>query len=405
MRMTAAGSCLALLLAASPALAHHIAGFVYCDQDADGVIDTPGDTPIVGLVAVATSLDVAPGSQFTDGTGSFGEYNIALPQRTDRYRVELTGLPAGVTVIVPAGGAYVIQIVTGTAQDHVDDLDFLAQGCGRTTTSTTTTTTSTSPPSTTVTTTTSTTTTTLFFCNCPATPFLSAREVKVNNDGTIGASVGANDPGGRVRLGKGVTMPDGTTITGDAVYIGNGSNVSSVLGNTALIHPDVVVRNGTGPAVLPIVDPFCALPAIACGSQDLQVSPGETLGPLAPGTYGRLRVLNGASVVLSAGEFTFCEVRTGRNAVITTLGPATLDVAGDVSIGTASRLGPESGTEPVRVNVGGRSVRVSQSGAANAAFIAPGARISFGRNAFLLGCFCTDRTKSDKHITLACPTP
>src|SRR4029450_14035799 len=101
MRISAAGSCLVLLLAASPALAHHSAGFVSCDQDADGVIDTPGDTPIVGLVAVATSLDAAPGSQFTDGTGSFGEYNIALPQRADRYRLELTGLPAG----GPVGGA------------------------------------------------------------------------------------------------------------------------------------------------------------------------------------------------------------------------------------------------------------------------------------------------------------
>src|SRR4029453_17019715 len=112
MRTSAPGSCLFPLLPASPALPHHIAGFVYCDQDADGVIDTPGDTPIVGLVAVATSLDVAPGSQFTDGTGSLGEYNIALPQRTDRYRLELTGLPAGVTVVVPAGGAHRLPIIT-----------------------------------------------------------------------------------------------------------------------------------------------------------------------------------------------------------------------------------------------------------------------------------------------------
>ena len=91
------------------------------------------------------------------------------------------------------------------------------------------------------------------------------------------------------------------------------------------------------------------------------VGPGQRLGPLAPGVYGRLQVLNGGAVTLSAGAFTFCDVKTGRGAAIRTLGPA------------------------------------------HAAFVAPDARISFGRDAHLVGCFCTDRAKSDKHITLECP--
>jgi hypothetical protein len=405
MRISVAGSLLALLVAVSPALAHHISGNVYCDQDSDGVIDVPGDTPIVGVVAVATSLDVAPGSQFSDGTGGSGDYNIPLPARTDRYRVELVGLPAGFSVVVPAGGSYTIQIITASAQDHADGVNFLVQGCAPPPSTTTTTTTSTTTSSTPTTVTTTSTTTTTFFCNCPATPFLSARDVKVGNDGTVGANIGANDLNGRVRLGKALTMPDGTSVTADTVSLGKGANVFTVLANTPQLHPEAIVRNGTGLPVLPIADPFCTVPTITCGSQDFQVAPGQTLGPLAPGVYGRLRVLNGASVVLSPGEFTFCDIKTGRNATITTLGPVTVNVAGNVAIGTASRLGPASGTEPVRVHAGGKVVRVSQSGVANAAFIAPSARISFGRDAFLLGCFCTDRAKSDKHITLACPTP
>lgn len=407
MRIFAPASFLVLLLAASPVLAHHISGTVYCDQNADGAIDTPGDTPIVGVVAVATSLDVSPGQQFSDGTDGSGGYNIPLLARTDRYRVELVGLPGGFSVVVPAGGFHTIRIITASAQDHADGVNFLVQGCAPTTTTTTTssTTSTTIPATSTTTVTTTTSTTTLPVCNCPATPFLSARDVKLNNDGTIGASVGTNGAGGRLRLGKGVTMPDGTTVTADTVLIGNGSNVSSILANTLQLHPGVVVRNGTGLPVLPIVDPFCSLPTITCGSTDIQVASGTSMGPLAPGTYGRLRVLNGASIVLAAGEFTFCDIKTGRNATITTLGPATLNVAGNVSIGTASRLGPASGSVPVPVNVGGKAVRVSQSGVANAAFVGPAARISFGRDAYLLGCFCTDRAKSDKHITLACPTP
>jgi hypothetical protein len=115
--------------------------------------------------------------------------------------------------------------------------------------------------------------------------------------------------------------------------------------------------------------------------------------------------MNGATLTLSPGTFTFCSIKAGRNAAITTLGPVTVNVSGTVVIGTAARLAPASGMEPVRVNVAGKAVRVSQSGVANAAFIAPSGRISFGRDALLLGCYCTDRSKSDKHITLVCPVP
>ena len=48
---------------------------------------------------------------------------------------------------------------------------------------------------------------------------------------------------------------------------------------------------------------------------------------------------------------------------------------------------------------------MSQSAVANAAFFAPAGRITFGRDSHLLGCFCTDREKSDKHITLECREP
>ena len=108
-------------------------------------------------------------------------------------------------------------------------------------------------------------------------------------------------------------------------------------------------------------------------------------------------------MTLSAGTFTFCDVKTGRGAAILTLGPAQIDVERDVVIGTNTRIGPDSGSAPVLVNAAGKMVRVSQSGEANAAFVAPDARISFGRDAHLVGCFCTDRAKSDKHITLECP--
>ena len=132
----------------------------------------------------------------------------------------------------------------------------------------------------------------------------------------------------------------------------------------------------------------------------MQVAPGASVGPLPPGT-GKLKVLNGGTLSLQAGTFTFCDMTLGRSAALTTQGPVISNVVGNVVIGTASRFGPAAGT-PVSVNVGGKLVRVSQSAFANASFVAPNGRITFGRDSDFVGCFCTDREKSDKHITLQC---
>ena len=136
----------------------------------------------------------------------------------------------------------------------------------------------------------------------------------------------------------------------------------------------------------------------------MQVAPGASVGPLPPGT-GKLKVLNGGTLSLQAGTFTFRDVKLGRSAALTTQGPTIINVAGDVVIGTASRFGPAAGTAPVSVNVGGKLVRVSQSAFANSSFVAPNGRITFDRDSDLVGCFCTNREKSDKHITLQCPAP
>lgn len=403
---------LAVLVVAPPVLAHHISGTVLCDRDLDGEFDFPGDTPLSGITVRVTSLDDSPGQQFTDTTNGSGEYAVALPARTDRYRVELINLPAGFTVVVPGGGTYTVLIVTGKSNDHKDNVNFLVQGCAPTTTTTSTTsTTTTKPPTTTTkptttTTTTSTTTTTLpVVCVCPGVPFLVGRDARINNDADVRASLGANAFGGRVRLGKNVFFADGTRLIGDTAQIGNASSVDRVLANQLLQGQFVTIRGERGSPVLPLADPFCTIPVISCGGANVEVKPNETLGPLPPGVYGHLKILNGGSLTLGAGTFTFCDVKLGRNVSLTTLGPATLNVERTVVIGTASRLGPAVGDTPVVVNVAGKRVRVSQSAVANAAFFAPFAQIAFGRDAALLGCFCTDRAKSDKHITLECREP
>jgi hypothetical protein len=75
-----------------------------------------------------------------------------------------------------------------------------------------------------------------------------------------------------------------------------------VFANTLLLGPEAVVRDGSGVPTLPVAELFCTAPAVTCGSTLVQVSPGASLGPLAPGVYGRLRVMNGASLTLGTGR-------------------------------------------------------------------------------------------------------
>jgi len=394
-----------LLLGASPALAHHIAGTIACDVDLSGTF-SPGDTPLSGIDVHITSQDVSPGELFTGTTDGSGNYNVGLPARTDHYRVALANLPGSFTIVIPGGGTYLVLIVTGDSNtDHRDDVDFLVQGCGPATTTTSTSTTTPSTTSTTTSTTSSTTTTVPVVCTCPGVPFLVAREGKINNDADVRASAGASKPGGRFRLGKNVIFADGTNLIGDTVQLGNGSSVDRVLANTVLKGDFVTIRGGVGTPTLPLAQPFCTIPAIACGGADVMVQPNQSMGPLAPGTYGKLILQNGGTLTLAAGTFTFCDLKMGRNAVLTTVGQATLNVQRNVVIGTASTFGPAVGDTPIVVNLAGKLVRVSQSAVANAAFFAPAGRITFGRDSHLLGCFCTDREKSDKHITLECREP
>ncbi len=411
MRARIALACL-LAAAASPAFAHRVSGTIYCDRNGNQMIDA-ADTPVHPIFVRAVSQDVMPGQTFTTGNDIAGFYVIGLPQRSDRYRVDPVSIPPTFSIVVPAAGFYDVQIVSGTSDDIATGLDFLLVGCAPTTTSTSTTTSSTvtsttsSPTMPTTTTTSTTTTTTIPVClDCSGTPFLVARDGKFNNSATIGNNVGANSTVGRIRLGRNVVMPDATSVTGDTVIVGNASSVARVLANSPSFGTNAVARDGTGTPTLPVVEPFCPLPAIAsCNGNDVQVEPGFKAGPLAPGVYGRLWVLDGGSIMLSPGDFTFCDIKTGRGVKITTLGPARLDVTGSVKIGSGSQLGPAQGADPVVLNVQGRTVRLSQNAVANAAVVAPDARISFGRNASLFGCFCTDRAKSDKRISLICLVP
>jgi len=231
--------------------------------------------------------------------------------------------------------------------------------------------------------------------------FLVRRSGNFNNEATIEGSVAANDADGRIRLSRRVRMADGTAVIGNRVVVGNGASAYDVFANVLRLGPAATIRNTSGPASLPVIDPFCSFPAFACGGADVVVPPGQDLGPISPGVYGRLRVMAGGSITLAAGNYVFCDIDLSRWVTVLALGPATINVAGSVRIGDDATFAPALGTDPLLVNVAGRRVRVSNGAETTATFVAPAAQISSGRGATLTGCFCVDRAKSDKGITLA----
>jgi hypothetical protein len=393
----------AVLAGAVPALAWHVAGTVYCDQNGNLAIDA-ADTPLAGYTAQTTSQVTSPGATLTGTTDASGAYFIAEPDVGDTYAVTLSGLPGGQTIGVPAGGSYTITL--SAAQDHQDGVDFLVEGCAgmsSTTTTTTTlatTTTSTLASATTTTTTTGTTTTTTL---CPPIPFLMCNGGRINDYHRVLGDVAANNPGALLRLSRGGFAADGTSIIGDHVEIGDGTSVDDVLTNDLHQGSGVTIRGAVSPAPpLPLVTPCCEIPAFSCGGGAVTVAPGNTR-TLTPGTYGDLRVLNGGRLELAPGTYTFCRLKTGRQATIEPQGAVTIDVVGQVNLGAYSVLAPVASAPMAQLNVGGRLVRLTLSTVTRAMVTAPNAQIRIGRGANVQGGFCVDTAQTDKRIMLECP--
>lgn len=209
---------------------------------------------------------------------------------------------------------------------------------------------------------------------------------------------------GRLRFGQRVYVTD-HTVAADEIRIGDESSVFDVLANSLFRGLTATVRGDLGIVSLPLRDPFCELPLFTCdGNAPVAVPTGTSLD-LVPGSYGALVVADGAVLNLEPDEeYTFCSARIGREAVVQSVGRATINVVGDISVGAGSRLWtPEDVDDlPLILNVGGTKVRLSQAAIVEAAITAPNAKLKIQRQGEVYGCFCTDRLTTDKEVRLEC---
>jgi len=135
------------------------------------------------------------------------------------------------------------------------------------------------------------------------------------------------------------------------------------------------------------------------------VPPGGSVGPLPPGSYGRVTVLGGGTLMLGPGVFEFCSLRTARRSRIEVTGPTQteIDVTGTFRLADQSAMEEDPGTPIPVLNVAGKLVRASAESTLDAFVHAPNAKITFGRSSELFGAFCADTSGTDKHVTLFCP--
>jgi hypothetical protein len=425
------------------ASAHVLGDLVFCDVNGDGVFEPPVESGIAGVTVVRD----CGGTVATTVTNTAGRYVFSrTPPTSCRVSVDTSSPPvAGLSLSTPRVGgpplpaaehspfpgfgcgscpnAFVTTVVAdGVFQTTVNNpcncpdpacppagpdpcagpppfVGYYGDDFGFVCTSSTTSSTSTSSSSTSSTTTSSTTTTI-----CPPFPFLFRTEGKLGNGGQVTGSIGANDPGGDFHFGKKVLQSDGSTVAADHVGLGEGTSVADVRANTLRIGRGAIVRGNIGTPALPLTAPFCPIPEFTCGSADVTVAMGESVGPLPPGSYGGLTVLRGGTLSLAPGTFEFCSVKTGRGTITVTGSElTTINVVGTFRLGNGSTLIPGSGTPTPRINVAGSLVRVSHASVLEAHLAAPNALLTLGRGARVSGSFCVDMSRSDKEVQLLCP--
>jgi hypothetical protein len=125
-------------------------------------------------------------------------------------------------------------------------------------------------------------------------------------------------------------------------------------------------------------------------------NPGNQQCDLAPGVYGRLRVMNGARLSLSPGEYVFCGVKVGRNAAVEADGTTILMSRTSFKVGNGSEVGQDCGDLTVLMR-GFGVVSFGRHTLVASRVCAPQAYMRLGHGNTLIGQFVGDNITSDSN--------
>jgi hypothetical protein len=209
-----------------------------------------------------------------------------------------------------------------------------------------------------------------------------------------------NESNGIAVLSTRASMEPGTTLTAEHVRISTGASAWDVRTND-LQAPPSSIGGTVSAASLPLRAPFCPLvPAPTCGTGDLLVSGTST--QLPAGTYGTITVGVGATLSLpDNGTYRFCELKVASGGTVLATHQVTIEVVGNVLVGTDSGLRTTS-RSPLRLRVGGTKVLLGRDALVTASIIAPNAKMKIKNNSRLEGCLCAESLKVAKMGSLEC---
>src|SRR5262249_25877954 len=203
-----------------------------------------------------------------------------------------------------------------------------------------------------------------------------------------------------LRLGRRVTFADDTSVSGAFVGLGNSASIFNLNADSVQLGKRAVVRGVQGPFIPGV---GCTLPAIQCGGADKFVAKNQSQN-LAPGTYGKVTLENGATLTLSAGVYNVCQIRTGRHANISLTGSdqSTINVQGTVRLENTTTFGPTGSTPTPLLNVGGDTVHLAANANVRAFITAPNARLGLGRSMTFTGAACAKTLAGSRKVDILC---
>lgn len=226
---------------------------------------------------------------------------------------------------------------------------------------------------------------------------------KLASGTTVTADLGVNETTGVAILSPGATMTAGTTLYAERVKLAAGSSVFDV--RTNVISGATSGIAGTVETVaLPLVAPFCQLdpPQSPCGTGDVEVSGNITELWLDADNYGRVSVGEGAVLYLDDdAPYGFCELRIANRGKVLVKHQVTIDVTGNLIVGTESEL-RTGGYAPLRLRVGGSKLLLGRDAVVTAAITAPNAKAKVKQASELKGCLCARIIKAAQDATLEC---
>lgn len=218
--------------------------------------------------------------------------------------------------------------------------------------------------------------------------------------------IGVNISGGRLIAPRFLTAPNSVVASDRVRFDRNPMNTVY-----QQLYANIIEHYGP-PNPTPFTPPIIADVKAACGypipfpscapGSPIDVAIGTTTN-LGPGTYGKVRVhgtaLSSGTLVLTGGNYVFCDLKVGRNADLQVAAPSTINVVGNVAFGVNSFLGPEANSglvaSDIQVYAGGPVVKLTRSSYSNARICAPDTKMRLTQGGTHVGVYVANYIRTE----------